>query len=51
LEMEGGTVFHFVTEGIEAALDQARAAARGKDVSDDLTTRWLATRPRRGCRR
>jgi dihydrofolate reductase len=30
--MEGGTVFHFVTEGIEAALDQARAAARGKDV-------------------
>jgi len=32
LEMEGGTVFHFVTEGIEAALDQARAAAHGKDV-------------------
>ena len=32
LEMEGGTVFHFVTEGIEAALDQARTAARGKDV-------------------
>ena len=25
-------VFHFVTEGIEAALEQARAAARGKDV-------------------
>ena len=32
LEMEGGTVFHFVTAGIEAALDQARSAARGKDV-------------------
>ena len=32
LEMDGGTVFHFVTEGIEAALDQARAAARDKDV-------------------
>jgi dihydrofolate reductase len=32
LEMEGGTVFHFVTEGIEAALDQARAAANDKDV-------------------
>jgi dihydrofolate reductase len=32
LEMEGGTVFHFVTEGIEAALDRARAAAGGKDV-------------------
>src|SRR5262249_39110604 len=32
LVMEGGTVFHFVTEGIEAALEQARAAAEGKDV-------------------
>jgi dihydrofolate reductase len=32
IEMEGGTVFHFVTEGIESALDQARAAAKGKDV-------------------
>jgi dihydrofolate reductase len=32
LEMEGGTVFHFVTDGIEAALERARAAAQGKDV-------------------
>ena len=32
LEMEGGTVFHFVTDGIGAALDQARVAAQGKDV-------------------
>jgi dihydrofolate reductase len=32
LEMEGGTVFHFVTDGIAAALEQARAAADGKDV-------------------
>ncbi len=32
LEMNGGTVFHFVTEGIESALDQARAAAEGQDV-------------------
>jgi len=32
LEMEGGTIFHFVTEGIAVALDQARAAAQGKDV-------------------
>jgi dihydrofolate reductase len=32
LEMEGGTTFHFVTEGIEAALDKARQAARGADV-------------------
>jgi dihydrofolate reductase len=32
LAMEGGTVFHFVTEGIEAALERAVAAAGGKDV-------------------
>jgi len=32
LEMEGGTTFHFVTDGIESALDQARGAADGKDV-------------------
>ena len=34
IEMEGGTVFHFVTEGIEAALAQAKAAARNLDVKD-----------------
>jgi dihydrofolate reductase len=32
LEMEGGTVFHFVTEGIESALRQAKKAAGGKDI-------------------
>ena len=32
LEMEGGTTFHFVTGGIEAALEQARAAAGGDRV-------------------
>jgi dihydrofolate reductase len=32
IEMEGGTTFHFVTDGIEAALDQARRAASGADV-------------------
>lgn len=32
IEMEGGTVFHFVSDGIEAALDRARAAAGGKDI-------------------
>jgi dihydrofolate reductase len=32
LEMEGGTVFHFVTEGIHAALERAREAAGGQDV-------------------
>ena len=33
LPMEGGTTFHFVTDGIESALEQAKAAAGGKDVS------------------
>jgi dihydrofolate reductase len=32
LKMEGGTVFHFVTGGIQAALEQARAAAGAQDV-------------------
>ena len=31
-ERPGGTTFHFVTDGIETALDQAREAARGRDV-------------------
>jgi len=30
--MEGGTVFHFVTEGIHVALARAREAAQGRDV-------------------
>jgi dihydrofolate reductase len=33
LEFEGGTTFTFVTGGIEAALEQARRAAGGQDVS------------------
>ena len=32
LAMAGGTSFHFVTEGIHAALERARAAAGGRDV-------------------
>jgi dihydrofolate reductase len=32
LVMEGGTTFHFVTEGPEAALQKAKEAAQGKDV-------------------
>jgi len=32
LTMQGGTVFHFVTDGIHAALEQAFAAANGRDV-------------------
>lgn len=32
IEMEGGTTFHFITDGIEEALRQARAVAGGKDI-------------------
>jgi dihydrofolate reductase len=32
LVMEGGTTFYFVTQGIDAALAQAKEAAAGKDV-------------------
>ena len=32
VEMERGTTFHFVTDGIESALEQAREAAGGKDI-------------------
>lgn len=32
LIMKGGTVFHFVTDGIQSALERAREAANGKDV-------------------
>jgi dihydrofolate reductase len=35
LEMDGGTTFHFVSDGIESALSQAKEAAQGRDV-------WLA---------
>jgi len=33
LELKGGNTFTFVTNGIESALDQAKRAAEGKDVS------------------
>jgi len=32
LAMEGGTTFHFVTDGVESALEKAKDAASGKDV-------------------
>jgi dihydrofolate reductase len=35
LEMDGGTTFHFVSDGIESALVQAKEAAGGQDI-------WLA---------
>jgi dihydrofolate reductase len=33
LQMQGGTTFHFVSDGIESALRQAKDAARGGDIS------------------
>jgi dihydrofolate reductase len=32
IEMQGGTTFHFVADGIDSALKQARAAAGPKDI-------------------
>lgn len=32
IEMEGGTIFHFVTDGIHAALQRAVDAAKGQDI-------------------
>jgi dihydrofolate reductase len=32
IAMKGGTTFHFVTDGIESALAQAKAAANGRDI-------------------
>ena len=32
IEMEGGNIFYFVTDGIESALRQAQKAAGGKDI-------------------
>jgi dihydrofolate reductase len=46
VEMQGGTTFHFVTEGIEPALARAREAAGGKDVmlwgGADIINQYLA---------
>src|SRR3954467_5217956 len=40
IEMAGGTTFHFVTEGFEAALEQAKAAAgdRGVGIAGGAST-------------
>jgi dihydrofolate reductase len=32
LVMKGGTTFHFITDGVQSALRQAKAGAAGKDV-------------------
>ncbi len=33
IEMEGGTAFHFVTDGLDAALEQAKAAAGDGEIA------------------
>src|SRR4051812_12259121 len=40
IEMQGGTTFHFVTDGFEAAFEQARAAAgdQGVDIAGGAST-------------
>jgi dihydrofolate reductase len=40
IEMEGGTTFHFITEGFEAAFERARAAAGdlGVDIAGGAST-------------
>ena len=44
--MEGGTTYHFVTDGIERALERAKASANGKDVmlwgGADVVNQYLA---------
>jgi dihydrofolate reductase len=46
VEMAGGTTYHFVTDGIESALAQAKEAAGGKDVmlwgGGDVIGQYLA---------
>jgi len=46
LEMEGGTTFYFVTDGIEAALERAKEAAGNEDVGlwggGDVINQYLA---------
>jgi dihydrofolate reductase len=47
VEMKGGTTFHFVTDGIESALERATEAAGGKDVmlwgGAQVARQYLAT--------
>jgi dihydrofolate reductase len=46
LELQGGTTFHFVTDGTESALEQAKEAAGGRDVllggGADVAQQYLA---------
>jgi len=46
VEMEGGTTFYFVTDGIERALERATESADGQDVmlwgGADIVNQYLA---------
>jgi dihydrofolate reductase len=48
LAMDGGTTFHFVTDGVESALEQAMDAAGGRDVAlgggADVAQQYLKAR-------
>jgi dihydrofolate reductase len=48
VELQGGTTFHFVTDGIEAALERAMEAANGQDVAigggADVAQQYLRAR-------
>jgi dihydrofolate reductase len=48
LEMKGGTVFHFVTDGIESALAQAKSAAKGRTFASGVVSRRCANTSRHG---
>ena len=49
VEMEGGTTFHFVTDGIESALEQAKKAAGAKDVMGGAAATSLSSTWQRDC--
>ena len=51
LEMQGGTTFHFVTEGIEAALERARRGGRGQGRRAGRGRRRRPAVPPRGAAR
>jgi dihydrofolate reductase len=40
---QGGTTFNFVTDGIDGALEHARAAAGDKDVSVGAARAWCSS--------
>ena len=33
IQLEGGTTFHFITDGIQSALEKAKKVAQGKDIA------------------